>query len=174
MSNQGDARGTGTTPPPWWLELFASARAQRREENVDAKKAGRTQPHVEDLVGLGEVLGQIAGRGSWNHGAVSNFINGSKYTREMAAAFSELYDIPMFEHVIRAETLDEALRIRTFLRGLKRPAAAGVNPETPKRLEKLDKAAHGLNRQQEDQRVQVPSKNEAGKGRGSRRTSGSG
>lgn len=173
MSNEGDERGSGTEPPEWWDALLARAHARRKEENDVARAEGRVEPHVEGLVALGEALAKAVGRKTrWNHSVVSNFLRARtdkrrRCTREMAIAFSQLYGIPVFECVVRAETLDRALELRAFLAGWNRAS----NPETPERVEKMDKAAHALFKQQKDQRVQVPSGNEASTRRGSRRAS---
>lgn len=119
MSNPGDARGIGTEPPAWWLRRFHEEHDRRVAANAEARSERKEQPYLVTTPALGRRLAEIIGRSSaWNHSAVSNFLNGVRYTVEMAEAFSIEYGIPRFEKHVRAETEDAANDLEMFLRKL--------------------------------------------------------
>lgn len=132
MSNTGDERGIGTTPPGWWLELFDKAHDERDEGTV----------------WLGQRLAELVGRGrAWDHSAVSNFINHKRFTTEMAEAFSLHYNIPRFEKYIRAESIEAAHELEMFLRKV---SPAGL------RVARVDREAAALLADAERQRAGKP------------------
>jgi hypothetical protein len=167
MSKIGDDRGQATDPPTWWLDLFNAERLRRLEENANARQEKRKPPHVEGVVQLGAELATIVGRPKpWNHSAVSNFINGERYTREMAEAFSILYGLPRFEVIIHFNTRDKAQEIEMLLgrHGFTRPVP-------PPRVASVDQLAAALTESAEDQIAPVPSRDErTTRGRGAGRT----
>jgi hypothetical protein len=157
MSNIGDDRAEGTSPPGWWLEKFHREYERRQDENRKARAADRPEPYSEGVVALGVKLAELVERPSpWNHSVVSNFINGKRYTREMAEAFSLHYNIPRFEKVMRAETEATALEFELFWRKYDKPRGSG----NARRVTNVDQVAAGLQESAEDQITGVTSKNE--------------
>lgn len=148
MSRSGDPRGEGVEPPAWWLKRFHDERERRKREDDKAAANGNPKPYAEGVVDLGIDLAEKIGRPRpWNHSVVSNFINGERYTREMAEAFSLLYDIPRFEAVVRAETEAQAIELEMFLRRFARSSQSG----NVSRVESVDQRAAELTELAEDQ-----------------------
>lgn len=169
MSKSGDDRSQAADPPKWWLDLFHQERERRKRANDNARLHKMTQPYQETVVELGKLLATQVGRasGAWHHSAVSNFINGERYTREMAEAFSRLYNLPRFEFLLRAATLADAWKYeamagdRTFT----------ANPDPTPRVSEVDQRAAALMESAEDQIASVESAHEGtNRGRRARRS----
>lgn len=151
MGKQGDQRGIGVEPPPWWVELFTRTHQARQKENDRARADGDPEPYETRLTQLGEILAEIAGRdGKWSHSQVSNFVNGNAYTMEMANAFATLYEIPRFEIAIRADSEERAREIERFAKRFHGPTASG-------RIVRIDQAASKLQESADRQTERVTS-----------------
>lgn len=166
MSNRGDDRSEGTDPPAWWLDRFKAEHTRREDENRRARAAKKPEPFETGVQALGTILAERIGRAKpWHHSAVVNFLNGTRFTREMAEAFSLLYRIPRFEKVVRAETEAQAIALEMFLRELEVPARHHGSENT-NRVADVDEVAAVLQQSAEDQIAGVDSKNErANRGR---------
>lgn len=158
MSKPGDDRGTGTTPPEWWVKRFEKEYERRLAENEKAKSAHEPPKYVVDQAGLGKLLATIVGResGDWHHSAVGNFINRKRYTREMAEAFSLLFEIPRFEVLVRPENEAKAMELEMLLGR----HDLAPQPKVAARLAEIDQLAAALQESAEDQIANVKSKDE--------------
>lgn len=146
MSKIGDDRSIGTTPPQWWLDLFAAEYERRERANADAKTRREAEIYIQGTVQLGIELARLVGRPApWNHSAVSRFINGKGHTIEMAEAFSLLYGLPRFQAVVRADTPEQARDLEMFLR------------RSQARIGSVDREIADLAQQAERQTAPVPS-----------------
>lgn len=117
MSKAGEERGIGADPPEWWLKRFRAEFSRREEANEKARAAREPKPYKLTTAELGVRLADLVGRSEdWNHSVVSNFLNGKRYTLEMAEAFSIEFGIPRFEKRVRAETEEAANELELLIR----------------------------------------------------------